>query len=163
ELVRLVTDYFDSYQGTLFSSSKAPKKQPTKATPKLSGHIVLTADSASLLLESVNLKLSSMVHNFRCSTVVSNKNPTLDGLAASALVALEGGSSELSNVQGGRLLGVTSFRRGSLNLYYNERNDGDIEHKNIRLIGICDAINLDFREQIMVLLEVVDLVVGDEI
>lgn len=124
--------------------------------------IIFTADSGSVRVDTVNLRLLCMGHRLKTSAIVHNQSAGLrNGLTGSILVQCLLASTEVSHQN--RVLIASSLRQPILYSYLDQHCVGDTYFNTWKVSGSCDDFLLDIREEIAGLIEVVEIMLSDEI
>ncbi|KAF8423097.1 hypothetical protein EV426DRAFT_603841 [Tirmania nivea] len=136
---------------------------PTKrARFKQQYHVVLSADTGSIGIDTVNLKLICIGHSLRASLVASGKNTELqEGLIGSLLVRADIASSELSYQN--KVLSVASLRQPVFYAYLDQHSVAETIFNYWKATGSCRDLSFELREEVLGLMEVIDFVVNDEV
>ncbi|KAI5783158.1 hypothetical protein DFH27DRAFT_276125 [Peziza echinospora] len=145
---------------------QTPKNQESavkaKSEFKRELHLVLTADSGSIGLDTVNLKLLCIGHSLRTSFVASEKSRELqEGLLGSLLLHADITSSELSCQN--KVLSVISLRQPAAYVYLDQHCVADTTFNYWKSAGTCQYLSFELREEVLGLMEVIDFLVNDEI
>ncbi|KAF8477157.1 hypothetical protein BDZ91DRAFT_773909 [Kalaharituber pfeilii] len=125
-------------------------------------HIVLTADSGSIGLETVNLKLMCMGHSLRASMVASGKSTELqDGLLGSILVRSDLASAELSYQN--KVLSFASLCQPVFYIFLDQHKVAESTINYWKATGSCQDLSFELREEVLGVMEVIEFVVNDEV
>ena len=144
------------------SSQKAVISPAKRAGFKQQYHVALSADTGSIGVDTVNLKLIYMGHSLRTSLVVSGKNTELqEGLIGSLLVRADITSSELSYQN--KVLSVASLRQPVFYAYLDQHSIAETTFNYWKATGSCRDLSFELREEVLGLMEVIDFVVNDEV
>lgn len=144
---------------TTQGASSSPSR---KAKFKQQYHVILTADTGSIGIETVNLKLMCMGHSLRGSLVASGRSSELqEGLIGSLLVRADIASAELSHQN--KVLSVSSLRQPILYVYLDQHCVAETTFNYWKAMGSCQDLSFELREEVLVLIEVIDSIVNDEV
>ncbi|KAL7270209.1 Macrophage colony-stimulating factor 1 receptor [Rhizina undulata] len=168
QLALEVLEIIESVSKFLSTQEKSGARTPTKSsvksvqsTPPKPFHIVVTTETGSIALDTVNLKMLSMAHNLQASLVIGEKGETPDGVHTRMLLRADLASSELCH--GNKVLSMMMLRRPSLYVHFHEHSVADLEFNSWKVAGSCEDLSFDIREEILVLVEVVDILVNGEV
>lgn len=139
---------------------------PSKPKDRFGGfHLIFTADHGSLSLDTVNLRVVSMVQDVKASAVLSEKAVDLQGgkfgKVGSLLLRADYGTLEMCH--GNKILSKAVIRTLNLYGYFDEHWISETKFHIWKLTGSSEEISIDVREQVLGLMEVVDLVATDEL
>ncbi|KAF8448340.1 hypothetical protein BGX38DRAFT_1270356 [Terfezia claveryi] len=166
EAAEMILRYFNQEEQDVnlstTSSHKAVLSPTEKARFKQQYHVVLSADTGSIGIDTVNLKLICMGHSLRASLVASGKNTELqEGLIGSLLVRADIASSELSYQN--KVLSVASLRQPVFYAYLDQHTVAETTFNYWKTTGSCRDLSFELREEVLSLMEVIDLVASDEV
>lgn len=143
-------------------TSKATSVASIESSKKQSFHVLLTTDTGSLILDTINLKSISRAHNFQASLFISSKNSDLqEALLGSVLLRSDLVISELKC--GNKTLSMTKLRNPSIYGHFDEHSLADTKFNIWKVAGSCEDLSFDIREEVLGLMEVIDFVVNDEV
>jgi hypothetical protein len=128
-------------------------------------HLVFTTDHGSVSLDTVNLRVVSMVQAVKASVVLAEKDVDLQvgkfGSVGSLLLNADYGSSEICF--GNKILSKATIRAPSLYGHFDEHCLAETIFHIWKMNGSSEEITVNVQEQVLGLLEVVDYVVTDEL
>ncbi|KAA8910540.1 hypothetical protein FN846DRAFT_938964 [Sphaerosporella brunnea] len=152
------------------SPTSAGPPSPTlshTAKPKQSSgglHLIFTTDHGSITLDTVNLRIVSMVQDVKASVVLAEQDIDLQvgkfGNVGSLLFKADYGSSEICF--GNKILSKATIRAPSLYGHFDEHWFAETKFHIWKVMGSSEEIIVDIQEQVLGLMEVVDYVVTDE-
>ena len=147
------------------SSPTTPSSQGTREIMSDAGkdqeyHLVLGADTGSVTLDGINLRLALLGKGLKGSVV----HQSLAGASpdtSSILLSSEGASSEISSHRKALMVWKTWYA----NIYGSHRLlvDESSKKHEWKLVGACQRLRYEMKEDPLGLIEVVDRVVEDEV
>ncbi|KAI5781462.1 hypothetical protein EDC01DRAFT_665825 [Geopyxis carbonaria] len=127
-------------------------------------HIIFTTDDSSVSLDTVNLKILSMVGGLKASAVISEKSTELQegniGHIGSLLLQADYVTTEIC--YGNKILSKAMIWAPTLYGYFDEHSFAETEFNIWKVTGSSEDLSFEIREQILGLMEVVDFIVNDE-
>lgn len=145
----------------------SPSLVPESKQKERSGgfHLIFTADHGSLSLDTVNVRVVSMVQDVKATAVLSKKDIGPQGgklgNVGSLLLQANHGTSEVCI--GNKILSKAIIRTPSLYGYFDEHWLAETKFHIWKVTGFSEEISLDIQEQVLGLMEVVYFVVADEL
>jgi hypothetical protein len=128
-------------------------------------HLIFTTDHGAVSLDTVNLRIVSMVQAVKASVVLAEKDADLQvgksGSVGSLLLNADYGSSEICF--GSKILSKATVRAPSLYGHFDEHRFAETNFHIWKMNGSSEEITVNVQEQVLGLLEVVDYVVSDEL
>ena len=138
---------------------KASNKSPFQSSSHY--HFMVACDTGSVILETINLKWVMSSKLLEGSLIATQGAAELHGAKLHVLLHAQAGSTEVfSHSQV-----LSSFKMRSPSVYFSKDSTpgGDAPVHTIKLASSWHRISFDVQKEILVLIEVSELVLGDEI
>jgi hypothetical protein len=165
ELCELVDDILKLYNHSLpdrvhIPSGSSPASSHRKQKPEHRVHIVIVLESGSITVDTINIRAVSITKTLKTSFIITEGEPD-KGISGSAMIATEAATTKIrSNFQD---LMLFQLRNPSVYVSYeNQRYDARWEN-SWKTAANCEQLSLDVKQDALALLEVADLLIGDEI
>ena len=139
------------------SHKSGPKSNITKPQHV---HIVLATEKGSITLDTINIRAVSVTERLKVS-FVKTERPVDEDITWSLMIATEAATSMLrSHFQE---LTLFQMRRPSLYIACEDHNSDGVSEVTWKAAGNCNQLSFVVKQDALALLEVADLLVGDEI
>ncbi|KAF8249912.1 hypothetical protein K440DRAFT_581558 [Wilcoxina mikolae CBS 423.85] len=149
------------------TDSPSPSLVPVSKQKEQSGgfHLIFTADHGSLSLDTVKVRVVSMVQDVRATAILSEKDIGTQGgkLGNVGSLLLRADHATLKVCVDNKILSKAIIRTPSLYGYFDEHWLAETKFHLWKVTGSSEEISLDIREQVLGLMEVVDFIVADEL
>ena len=160
ELCKIVED-FHEHSIRLISAETEPAEDTPKRLSVLdeqSVHLILVVRSSDFKFDSINLGIAALNQGLSTSLILST-TPTA-GIDVSGIVNSEIVTCELSTHT--KELMITELLDPSIQIALQHRQSGSVTENVLQVAALCSKIDTDIREDLLGLLGVADLVLGDE-
>ncbi|KAI9830910.1 MAG: hypothetical protein M1819_005292 [Sarea resinae] len=125
-------------------------------------HIIFATDSGTIVLDTIHLRSISATKGLKGSVIGStNDRDGNGGTTVNVLLHSDAASSEI--ISHSRVLSLSQLLRPSLIISYDRQLDDGASVNAWNLAGDCQKLSIEIKEEVLGLIEVVDLVVGDEL
>lgn len=128
-------------------------------------HLIYTTDHVSLSLDTVHLKVLSMIQNVQASLMFSKSRPDplkgKFGNVSSLFLRADCGTSEICH--GNRILAKGIIRAPNIYGYFDEHWFAETQFHIWKIAVSLEEVSLDIQEQVLGLMEIVDFVVNSEV
>jgi hypothetical protein len=136
------------------------QSQPgSRSTPEYYIHVVVATEKGSITLDTINIRAVSITQGLKGSFIISGDDG--GGTSASIMIAAEAATSKLrSHFQE---LAIVQLRHPSVYVSYEGRKSNTAPENVWKSAANCQELSFVVRQDPLVLLEVADLLIGDEI
>ncbi|KAF4631400.1 hypothetical protein G7Y89_g6733 [Cudoniella acicularis] len=168
ELCELADDIMKLYnQGNGESSNDNRRNQSPvrsgQSTPmrlKHDLHILVATDKGSITLDTINIRATSLSKGLNASFVVTDIRTGEKRKAATLMLAAEAATSKITSHS--QELTTYQIHFPSIFISHEEQLDNGIPINTIKVAGNCQKLSFAVRQDILALVEVLDLIIGDE-
>ncbi|KAG9235805.1 hypothetical protein BJ875DRAFT_494731 [Amylocarpus encephaloides] len=167
ELCELTDDILKLYH----KSPKSPRaaRPPSPARPRSNTspkarrdlHIILATETSSITIDTVNIKASSICDGLKLSFVMIDDNNSDTTQTMNLVVAAEAATCKTRSHS--QELTLYQIRLPSIYASLERQLGGERLVNAIKLAGNCRDLSFTIRQDILVLIEVLDLIIGDEV
>jgi len=133
----------------------------TASNTKRNLHVVVATKRGSISIETINIKAVSISKGLTASFVMSNEVEGSTELIGNLMIAAEAATSRVWSHS--QELATSQLRHPSVYGSYEEQISGDKPNNVVKLAGNCQELTYIVRQDILALIEVLDLIVGDEV
>ncbi|KAF4513082.1 hypothetical protein G6O67_000402 [Ophiocordyceps sinensis] len=162
-LCELADDILRLYNRNLADSLNKPESTKSHAEPAIARpaafHIVLELVRGSVDFETVNLSLKTLSSGLKASILVHSSGEQTD--FASALVNCNALTSRLHSHS--QLLGTCQLRQPSIFASQELQETEEALFRSFKLTGSCQDLTFAVKQDPIILLEIIDLVIRDEV
>jgi hypothetical protein len=164
ELCELANDILKLYHGSEphkgSSTSNSPvsiESSGNKARHNL--HVVVATEKGSISLETINIRAVSISNGMKASFVMNNQAE--ERMVANLMLAADAATSKIQSHS--QELTVYQLRHPSIYASYETQAGNAIPNKAITVAGNCQELSFVVKQDVLALIEIVDLIVGDEV
>ena len=130
------------------------------AAKKNNLHIVVGTEKGAITVDTINIRAVSISKGLKASLLMTNEGgDTLP--MASLMLAAEAATSKVSSHA--QELALYQLRRPSIYASYETTLLDDRPNNNFKVAGNCQEVSFIVRQDILALIEVLDLMIGDEV
>ncbi|KAF2122324.1 hypothetical protein BDV96DRAFT_563274 [Lophiotrema nucula] len=162
ELIELLVKMFE--KDTLKRAKEPPAPTSMKALRKVASHdiqVVYVSEGASITLDTINLRGTSLGRKFQVSVAMSDQNNRGLGETITVLVHMQQGITELRS-RAKRLV-QSQFHHPSVYIARRTHGDNAAMPDELKIAGASRKIELRVEQDILGFLEVIDSVLRDEV
>ena len=166
ELCELADDIIKLYNQSELSPSPQENQYPvasshTRRKPSHNLQVIIATENGSINLETVNIKAVSLSKSLKASFVMRAGDGGGIRSVANLVLAAEAATSKVRSHS--QELTLYQIRHPSIYASYEAVVIDDIPNNVIKVAGNCQELSFVVRQDILALIEVLDLVIGDEV
>lgn len=124
-------------------------------------HVVVASETNILSLNTINMKLVSLSKSLKTSFVMSGHQDNLSGIAANFLLSADAVNTEV--LSRSKLLTMHKLMRPSSYIFVDSKATEGAITRTWKAACSSQSLSFEIREDLLVLLESIDLVLGDEV
>lgn len=165
ELCELADDILKLYHQSESHSESPVLQSPVStghavAKAKKSLHIVIATEKGAIAIDTINVRAVSISKGLKASFLMASKNEDIPTMA-SLMLAADATTSKINSHS--QELALYQLRRPSIYTSYESRMLGNIPNNSFKVTGNCQELSFVVRQDILALIEVLDLIIGDEV
>lgn len=166
ELCELVEDVIKLYNLSESESEASPKsltpiQKKVRAKPVQNLQVLIATERGSIIIDTINIKLSSICKSFKASLVMPDPGSGKGQNIATLMLAAEAVTSKIKSHSQDLTLHQLLFP--TIYASYESEFVNEIAVNMIKVAGNCQDLSFTVRQDILALVEVLDLILGDEI
>jgi len=168
ELCELAEDIMKLYLQRKEQSEpkRAQSPSPSKGsqnplTPRHDLHVVVATDKASMTIDTINIRAVSISEGMKASFVMVGISGTGAKKSASLMLAAEAATSKIKSHS--QELSFYQIRFPSIYGSYETQVVNELPINTINIVGNCQQLTFALKQDIMALIEVLDVFIGDEV
>lgn len=165
ELLELVEDTLQLF---FQSSSRLDEVQymanvpgQTVSKPKQELHVLVATNKGSITIDTINVRATSLSKGLKASFVVIDHAALGEQNISSLMLAAEAATSKIKTRS--QELSLYQLRFPSLYASYETQIVNDTEVNTVKMAGNCRELSFVVQQDILALIDVFDIIVGDEI
>ncbi|TVY91331.1 Protein CSF1 [Lachnellula willkommii] len=137
------------------------KTSRTSLTPGHNLHVVVATEKGSITIDTINIRTTSICEGLNASFVMVDKSGTEVKKSANLMLAAEAATSKIRHHS--QELTVSQIRFPSIFGSYESQVIKEIPVNVINVAGNCQQLTFDVKQDILALIEVLDVFIGDEV
>jgi hypothetical protein len=166
ELCELADDIIKLYSQSDPSPSQQGDRSPTASShtvpkPKHNLHVIIATEQGSINLETINIKAVSLSRGLKASFTMRDGDGEEIRSVANLVLAAEAATSKVRSHS--QELTLYQLRHPSIYASYEALIIDDSPSNVIKVAGNCQELSFVVMQDILALIEVLDLVIGDEV
>ncbi|TVY35227.1 Protein CSF1 [Lachnellula subtilissima] len=168
ELCELAEDIMKLYRQSEKRSKPKRAESPspvktsrTSLTPGHNLHVVVATEKGSITIDTINIRATSICEGLNASFVMVNKSGIEVKKSATLMLAAEAATSKIRHHS--QELTVYQIRFPSIFGSYGSQIIKEIPVNLLNVAGNCQQLTFDVKQDILALIEVLDVFIGDEV
>jgi hypothetical protein len=168
ELCELAEDimklYRQSEQRSVPSRAKSPSPSRTSQKSlklRQNLHVVVATEKGSITIDTINIRIASICEGMKASFVMIDKSGTEVKKSANLMLAAEAATSKIRNHS--QELTLYQIRFPSIYGSHEGQVINEIPVNLINVAGNCQQLTFAVKQDILALIEVLDVFIGDEV
>ena len=166
ELCELADDIIKLYHQSQLPPSSPGSRSPLLshnlvAKPKQIVHVIVATEKGTIILDTINIRMLSISKGLRASLITISDKEGEAMSVANLAVAADAATSKMSSHS--QDLTLYQLRHPSVYASYEAHTLDDIPNNVLKLAANCQELSFIVRQDIVALIEVLDLIIGDEV
>lgn len=165
ELCELADDILRLYHGSEPQPRSPVPRNPISSTRTISKlskslHITVATEKGAITIDTINIRALGISKGLKGSVMMTNENGRGTPSMVSIILAADAATSKIRSHS--HELALYQLRHPSVYASYEAEFLNNMPDTNFKIAGNCQELSFVVRQDIPVLIEVVDLIIGDE-
>lgn len=134
---------------------------PAMTASKQNTHVMVATEKGSITIDTINIRAVSISKGLKASFIMMNDGIGDAQSVSNLMIAADAATSKIKSHS--QELAFYQLRQPSVYFSYETHIIGKVSHNVIKSAANCQEIQLIVRQDIQALIEVLDLIIGDEV